>query len=79
MIHGLTNNFLYAVTQLRCVCRRGSDLKEYSGTGFFIVKDGSPYLITNRHVAEPGYKDASLDGYMLTMIVFHNDIGFVSA
>ena len=72
MLHGLTNQFLYAVTQLQCTCQKGSDIKRYTGTGFFIEKDKIPYLITNRHVAEPGYKDPSLEGYKLKEIVFHN-------
>jgi len=25
------------------------------GTGFFVIKDGNGYFITNRHVIEPGY------------------------
>lgn len=72
MMHGLNNAVLYAVTQLHCICKNGIDVKRYSGTGFFIVKDNELYLITNRHVAEPGYKDASLKGYILDEIVFHN-------
>lgn len=72
MIHGLNNTFLYAVTQLQCTCRKDSDTKVYSGTGFFVVKDNEPYLITNRHVAEPNYKNPSLDGYKLVEVVFHN-------
>lgn len=74
MIHGLNNQFLYAVTQLQCTCQKGIDIKCYSGTGFFIAKDDVPYLITNRHVAVPGYKDPSLEGYKLKEIVFHNRI-----
>lgn len=72
MIHGLNNRFLYAVTQLQCICKKGSDIKQYAGTGFFVVKDEQPYLITNRHVADPGYKDPSIEGYKLVEVVFHN-------
>ena len=72
MIHGLNNRFLYAVTQLQCIYKKGSDIKKYTGTGFFVVKDEQPYLITNRHVADPGYKDPSLEGYKLVEVVFHN-------
>lgn len=74
MLHGLNNTFLYAVTQLQCTCRNGKDIKKYTGTGFFVVKDSKPYLITNRHVAEPDYKNPMLEGYRLTEVVFHNRI-----
>lgn len=72
MIHGLGNEYLYAVTRLQCICRKGSEVRTYFGTGFFIDKEHKPYLITNRHVAEPSYNDASYEGCVLESIILHN-------
>lgn len=65
MIHGITNQFLYAVTYLQCTCTNGKERKAYAGTGFFIGKGDDAFLITNRHVAEPSYGDKECEGYKL--------------
>lgn len=56
-MHGLDNSILYAVNKLTLywTAPAGSGEKDYSrqGTGFFIVKDGNIYLITNKHVVKP--------------------------
>lgn len=58
MIHGINNDFLYAVTHLRVQFAKGINKKVFEGSGFFIKKEQNIYLITNRHVVDLEYKDS---------------------
>ena len=72
MAHGISNDFLYAVTHLRVIFAKGINEVALEGTGFFVKKDSDVYLITNRHVIDLEYKDAGnrYSGYQLRNITF---------
>ena len=53
--HGLNNDFLYSVSKIRVLFENGSlpNCVQSEGTGFFVLKEGREYFITNRHVLDP--------------------------
>ena len=57
MHHGLNNIYIYAVTKIEIVITNETDKITIGGTGFFIKKDDNLYLITNRHVVQPEWKE----------------------
>lgn len=63
MIHGINNEYLYAVTKLVIHISNGKDRITSQGTGFWISKGDDCFLITNRHVIEPGWKDSKYSSY----------------
>jgi hypothetical protein len=64
MIHGINNNYLYAVSKIIVNCKKeGDEDIESSGTGFFVVKENEPYFITNRHVLNIEIQDIKYKGY----------------
>ena len=71
MIHGINNNYLYAVSHAHVSFTNASGEEvESSGTGFFVVKDRQLYFITNRHVIDVARQDAKYAGYVLDSIRF---------
>lgn len=71
MIHGINNNYLYAVSHAHVSFTNASgEGVESSGTGFFVVKDRQLYFITNRHVIDIASQDAKYAGYALDSIRF---------
>ena len=54
MMHGLNNTYLYAAKKIVAKWSDGNSQVELRGTGFFVQKDSDFFLITNRHVVEPG-------------------------
>lgn len=68
MIHGIKNNFLYSAKKINAQCKKGDEIINSQGTGFFIVTAAQQlFLVTNRHVIEPGYsnpryKEFTFDG-----------------
>lgn len=71
MIHGINNNYLYAVSHAHISFTSASGKGvESSGTGFFVVKDRQLYFITNRHVIDIAGKNAVYAGYVLDSIRF---------
>ena len=63
MMHGLENIFLYSAVKILTKCSNGTDVVNFMGTGFFIAKDTDYFFVTNRHVAQPGYRDPQHIGY----------------
>ena len=64
MIHGINNDYLYAVTKLVVVLSDNSgNTITSSGTGFWIQKEDSVYLITNRHIVQPGFSKPQYASY----------------
>lgn len=53
MIHGISNDYLYAVSKITIIFSNGIDRKNWQGTGFFIKKDTDLFFITNRHIIQP--------------------------
>lgn len=53
--HGLSNDFLYAVSRVTAIFDNGNigPQMQSSGTGFFVDKDDKVFFITNRHVVDP--------------------------
>jgi hypothetical protein len=39
-----------------------------TGSGFVVVHDGSPFLVTNRHVVDPAYADSKYVGAKVTAV-----------
>jgi len=71
MIHGINNNYLYAVSHAHVSFTNASgEGVKLSGTGFFVVKDRQLYFITNRHVIDIARQDAKYAGYVLDSIRF---------
>ena len=70
MHHGLNNIYIYAVTKIEIVITNETDKITIGGTGFFIKKDDNLYLITNRHVVQPEWKEEKYKGYKLVQISF---------
>lgn len=64
-MHGLNNNFLYSAKKVIAHWSDGVQTVELRGTGFFIVKNEEIFLITNRHVVQPGYSDPRLAGFKI--------------
>lgn len=62
-MHGLNNSFLYSAKKIIAHWGDNGNIIEIRGTGFFIEKDGVIFLVTNRHVVDPGYSDARWLGY----------------
>lgn len=59
MYHPLTRAHLYSVLRLTVTFDDCAAQKACRGTAFFLkAKDGSLYLVTNRHVVDAGYADA---------------------
>jgi hypothetical protein len=58
MSEGLPIVFLYAAYKLQVTFEDlGTADKIYHGTCFFVYVDNFPYLVTNRHVIDPSYKE----------------------
>lgn len=72
MIHGLNNNFLYAVSLINTHFIKKDEKKEETrqGTGFFVTKEDKGYFITNRHVIDITREGKQFEGYELDSIVF---------
>lgn len=72
MIHGINNNYLYAVTHIEAIfVKQGTPVfQKQEGTGFFVTKDNQVYFITNRHVVDITRKGVEFDGYKLNAISF---------
>lgn len=72
MIHGINNNFLYAVSRVETgfVNPSTSEVQGRQGTGFFVVKDGQIYFITNRHVMDLSVEDAKYTDFRLDTLKF---------
>ena len=75
MIHGITNQYLYASTKLIVtnIAPDGNSLAIFTGTGFVVKKDGEFYLLTNRHVVDITYTEENREkypGYKLLKIEF---------
>lgn len=70
MHHGLNNTYIYAVSKITLVISNGTDNVSIQGTGFFIVKENELFLITNRHVVQPDWKEPKYQGYKLLSITF---------
>lgn len=70
MHHGLNNTYIYAVSKITLVISNGTDNVSIQGTGFFIVKENDLFLITNRHVVQPEWKEPKYQGYKLLSITF---------
>ncbi len=57
MIHGINNDYLYAVSKIDILFSDSKGNKVQStGTGFWISKENNVFLITNRHVVQISYK-----------------------
>lgn len=69
MMHGLNNTFLYTAKKIIAKWSDGTNQAEFRGTGFFIQKDSDFFLITNRHMVEPGYSDAKYKGFHVTEFI----------
>lgn len=66
MIHGINNDYLYAVTKLEVVLSDGlGNQITSSGTGFWVSKDENVYLITNRHIVQPGFRNPQYSSYSI--------------
>ena len=63
MIHGINNEYLYAVTKVVILVSNGKNCISSQGTGFWISRGEDCFLITNRHVIEPGWKDSKYSPY----------------
>lgn len=48
MTHGLSNGFLYTAKRIITIWDTAKGTVENAGTGFFIQKEDTLYLITNR-------------------------------
>lgn len=70
MNHGLNNTYLYAVSKICLVFSNEVTTVSIQGTGFFIIKGKNLYLITNRHLVQPDWKDPQYQGYKLQSISF---------
>ena len=70
MHHGLDNSYIYAVSKITLVVSNGVSNGSIQGTGFFVLKGKELYLITNRHVLEPWWKDSQYNGYSIQSIMF---------
>lgn len=72
MFHGITNQFLYAVSRIELKFSNPltSEVAEMQGTGFFVGKDKQIYFITNRHLLDIARKDAEYADYRLDTIKF---------
>lgn len=70
MHHGLDNSYIYAVSKITLVVSNGVSNVSIQGTGFFVLKGKKLYLITNRHVLEPWWKDSQYNGYSIQSIMF---------
>jgi len=74
MIHGLDNSYLYKVCKLTVQLSDGTNSIQSQGTGFFVAKEGMAYLVTNRHVIEPGYSDSQYAAYQIKEILFEHNV-----
>lgn len=65
MTHGLSNGFLYTAKRIITIWDTAKGTIENAGTGFFVQKEDTLYLITNRHVAELTYSHPEYMGATL--------------
>ena len=65
MTHGLSNGFLYTAKRIITIWDTAKGTVENAGTGFFVQKENTLYLITNRHVAELTYSHPEYMGATL--------------
>ena len=65
MTHGLSNGFLYTAKRIITIWDTAKGTVENAGTGFFVQKEDTLYLITNRHVAELTYSHPEYMGATL--------------
>ena len=72
MMHGIKNPYLYTAKKITAKWTDGNALVELRGTGFIVGKDADFYLITNRHVVEPGYSDSKYAGYKVVEFVIEH-------
>lgn len=73
MIHGINNNFLYAVSHIETrFVKEGAETQVRCGTGFFVTKGDKGYFITNRHVIDITRETGGerYQGYELDSVVF---------
>ena len=66
MMHGLNNMYLYAAKKIISRWTNGQEQVELRGTGFFIGKNNTYYLVTNRHVVEPSYYAAEYKSFTVS-------------
>lgn len=71
MIHGLSNDFLYAAYRLDCTFGDGSGQTiTCQGTGFWVINsNGQICLVTNRHVLDVSYAEPNLTGFELKRLI----------
>ena len=73
MIHGIKNNFLYSAKKINVLCRKGSETINSQGTGFFIITaDKQSFLVTNRHVVDPGYSNSQYKEFVMDEIAIES-------
>lgn len=68
MGHGITNQFLYTVTNIQVTFESEGETLISSGTGFFIKKGEEIFLITNRHVVDLNYDKKDPNPYKIKAI-----------
>lgn len=71
-MHGLSNFFLYSAKKILATWSNGSHTVQMRGTGFFVINAPNAFLITNRHVVEPGYSDPQYAGYTVQELVIES-------
>ena len=72
MSHGINNTFLYSACKILSTFSNGTDSIQCRGTGFFIAKEKTPYLLTNRHVVDFDYAEGRATGYRLSKLLVDN-------
>ncbi|WP_095879549.1 hypothetical protein [Fibrobacter sp. UWS1] len=75
MIHGIKNSFLYSAKKISVQCSRGAETANFQGTGFFVITANSQsFLVTNRHVVDPGYSDPKFKGFVMDRLAIESHI-----
>lgn len=75
MIHGIKNSFLYSAKKISVQCCRGAETANFQGTGFFVITANSQsFLVTNRHVVDPGYSDPKFKGFVMDRLAIESHI-----
>jgi hypothetical protein len=68
MLTGFSKQFLYSAFQLKLQFTEFGNAKEATGTGFIFMIERELFLVTNRHVVDPAFKNRQYQDWKLDRI-----------
>lgn len=74
MFHGIKNSYLYSAKKINVQFKKETETESLYGTGFFIAAaNNQSFLVTNRHVIDPGYSAPKYRGFILNGLAIESN------